>query len=113
MQSTALALSPSTPFLKPRNQTLILSPIRLPRRPAPGCCCLPSRFDTRVISSLFLALSLRKREVGVKVRATSVPGSASDDGSPKSGAAVRTLQLAVMFGVWYLLNIYFNIYNKQ
>ncbi|KVI09188.1 protein of unknown function DUF250 [Cynara cardunculus var. scolymus] len=25
----------------------------------------------------------------------------------------RTLQLAAMFGVWYLLNIYFNIFNKQ
>ncbi|KAJ9540600.1 hypothetical protein OSB04_027106 [Centaurea solstitialis] len=25
----------------------------------------------------------------------------------------RTVQLAAMFGVWYLLNIYFNIFNKQ
>ena len=25
----------------------------------------------------------------------------------------KTLQLGVFFGLWYLFNIYFNIYNKQ
>ncbi|KAI3704798.1 hypothetical protein L1987_75027 [Smallanthus sonchifolius] len=41
--------------------------------------------------------------------------SASEpSGEAKSPAKVgRTLQLAVMFGVWYMLNIYFNIFNKQ
>lgn len=56
---------------------------------------------------------MRRGEDGVKVKAASVPGSTSEDGSAKSGRTVGTLQLGVMFGVWYLLNIYFNIYNKQ
>ncbi|KAK4779010.1 hypothetical protein SAY86_006538 [Trapa natans] len=45
---------------------------------------------------------------------TQDPGSTpEDDGPGKSSGTTRTLQLGVMFGVWYLLNIYFNIYNKQ
>lgn len=47
------------------------------------------------------------------MKAASVPGSTPEDDSAESSGAVRTLQLGVMFGVWYLLNIYFNIYNKQ
>ncbi|GAB2236227.1 hypothetical protein Droror1_Dr00027966, partial [Drosera rotundifolia] len=35
-----------------------------------------------------------------------------DIGEGSSGL-VRLLQLGAMFGTWYLLNIYFNIYNKQ
>uniref|UniRef100_A0A7N0U903 Sugar phosphate transporter domain-containing protein n=1 Tax=Kalanchoe fedtschenkoi TaxID=63787 RepID=A0A7N0U903_KALFE len=34
-------------------------------------------------------------------------------GAEEEGNVARTLQLAVMFGIWYLLNIYFNIFNKQ
>jgi solute carrier family 35, member E1 len=29
------------------------------------------------------------------------------------GGLVKTLQLGSLFGLWYLFNIYFNIYNKQ
>ena len=51
------------------------------------------------------------------VRAVSVPGSADGDAEAKvttdSGSLVRGLQLTGMFGLWYLLNIYFNIFNKQ
>lgn len=45
------------------------------------------------------------------VRASSVPESAGE--SEKSGNLVQTLQLGSLFGLWYLFNIYFNIYNKQ
>ncbi|MBA0835469.1 hypothetical protein Goarm_007748, partial [Gossypium armourianum] len=31
----------------------------------------------------------------------------------KSGSLVKTLELGLLFGLWYLFNIYFNIYNKQ
>lgn len=43
--------------------------------------------------------------------AADAPGGADD--SEKSKDLVRTLQLGSMFVIWYLLNIYFNIYNKQ
>ncbi|KAA8542293.1 hypothetical protein F0562_023571 [Nyssa sinensis] len=48
---------------------------------------------------------------GFEVRATSVPESASE--SEKSSSLSSTLQLGSLFGLWYLFNIYFNIYNKQ
>lgn len=31
----------------------------------------------------------------------------------ESGGLMKTLQLGLFFGLWYLFNIYFNIYNKQ
>ncbi|CAL1391770.1 unnamed protein product [Linum trigynum] len=39
-------------------------------------------------------------------------GEEDNDGEKLTGLA-RTLKLGAMFGVWYLLNIYFNILNKQ
>lgn len=51
------------------------------------------------------------------VRATSVPesadGGAEAEATRDRGSLVRGLQLTGMFGLWYLLNIYFNIFNKQ
>lgn len=44
--------------------------------------------------------------------ASSVPEAQSDEGKQTSGL-VQSLQLGFMFATWYLLNIYFNIYNKQ
>ncbi|GJN35906.1 hypothetical protein PR202_gb24721 [Eleusine coracana subsp. coracana] len=38
--------------------------------------------------------------------------AAEGDGKPDSAGISRTLQLGAMILVWYLLNIYFNIYNK-
>ncbi|KAL6643320.1 hypothetical protein ACP70R_018985 [Stipagrostis hirtigluma subsp. patula] len=34
-------------------------------------------------------------------------------GGEDGGGLVKTLQLGALFGLWYLFNIYFNIYNKQ
>ncbi|CAI9112690.1 OLC1v1013165C1 [Oldenlandia corymbosa var. corymbosa] len=48
---------------------------------------------------------------GVKVRATSVPEAAGE--KPEGKALGGTLVLGSLFGLWYLFNIYFNIYNKQ
>ncbi|KAK4753018.1 hypothetical protein SAY87_021816 [Trapa incisa] len=31
----------------------------------------------------------------------------------QSGSFLKTLELGLLFGLWYLFNIYFNIYNKQ
>lgn len=33
--------------------------------------------------------------------------------SEKESSLMKTLQLGSLFGLWYLFNIYFNIYNKQ
>ncbi|XP_074590150.1 phosphoenolpyruvate/phosphate translocator 1, chloroplastic-like [Curcuma longa] len=116
MQSAVL--SPSfTPLLRPkphdprtRKQPLLrLRPVSYasssfqglpPLRPL---VCLPS-------------LSDRRRKDALAYRATSVPESASPgdgDASSDSGGVLQTLQLGALFGLWYLFNIYFNIYNKQ
>ncbi|KAF3955851.1 hypothetical protein CMV_018968 [Castanea mollissima] len=46
-----------------------------------------------------------------EVKATSVPEAAGE--KPQSSALFKTLELGALFGLWYLFNIYFNIYNKQ
>ncbi|KAJ4960820.1 hypothetical protein NE237_020730 [Protea cynaroides] len=46
-----------------------------------------------------------------KVEATSIPESSVE--SEKSSSLIQTLQLGLLFGLWYLFNIFFNIYNKQ
>ncbi|KDP31087.1 hypothetical protein JCGZ_11463 [Jatropha curcas] len=48
---------------------------------------------------------------GFEVRATPVPESAGE--GEKSNSLMKTLELGLLFGLWYLFNIYFNIYNKQ
>ncbi|KAG6527655.1 phosphoenolpyruvate/phosphate translocator 2, chloroplastic-like [Zingiber officinale] len=62
------------------------------------------------------SLSDRRPKDALVLRATSVPESASPsdgDGASKSDGMLQTLQLGSLFGLWYLFNIYFNIYNKQ
>ncbi|KAK1279819.1 hypothetical protein QJS04_geneDACA002805 [Acorus gramineus] len=53
----------------------------------------------------------RDREEAFRVRAAPVPDAVPAD--DKSGELMQTLQLGALFGLWYLFNIYFNIYNKQ
>uniref|UniRef100_A0A164UM35 Sugar phosphate transporter domain-containing protein n=1 Tax=Daucus carota subsp. sativus TaxID=79200 RepID=A0A164UM35_DAUCS len=48
----------------------------------------------------------------VEVRAGSVVPESGEDGTEKSRFK-ETLVLGLLFGLWYLFNIYFNIYNKQ
>lgn len=47
------------------------------------------------------------------VRAVSIPENADGGFETNSTTLARPLQLGGMFCLWYLLNIYFNIYNKQ
>ncbi|CAM8965327.1 unnamed protein product [Rhodiola kirilowii] len=54
----------------------------------------------------------KRNEVRIRA-AAETEGEAEDEEAVKKSKKARTLQLAVMFGIWYLLNIYFNIYNKQ
>ncbi|KAL0364571.1 UNVERIFIED_CONTAM: Triose phosphate/phosphate translocator, non-green plastid, chloroplastic [Sesamum angustifolium] len=48
---------------------------------------------------------------GVVVRATAETAGAAE--APGSKSFADTLVLGSLFGLWYLFNIYFNIYNKQ
>ncbi|KAI3463018.1 hypothetical protein Pfo_019681 [Paulownia fortunei] len=52
-----------------------------------------------------------KRSCDFKVRSAAVPESRNE--VTITDERIRTLQLGSMFAIWYLLNIYFNIYNKQ
>lgn len=45
-----------------------------------------------------------------EARATSLPDSADD---ASNNTLFNTLELGALFGLWYIFNIYFNIYNKQ
>ncbi|XP_062010163.1 phosphoenolpyruvate/phosphate translocator 2, chloroplastic-like isoform X1 [Rosa rugosa] len=131
MQSSAIALSPSTPFLKPpcRIPSCKLSQLsastcftqlhrissiqRLYWQTAFGTFSTSSSSFNAEISASFL--SLNRSYDSLKVRATqaAAPGPESAGEAPESSGLARTLQLGAMFGIWYLLNIYFNIYNKQ
>ncbi|KAF8399677.1 hypothetical protein HHK36_015548 [Tetracentron sinense] len=130
MQNGAFALPPSTPFLKtfkPTNQNpnrrfnLILlsySPKSLDLTSIHGVSCSSclrsSSLRSSSRSSSWISAPSLLSYPGTKdfmVRATSVPDSA--DESAKSNSMMQTLQLGSMFGVWYILNIYFNILNKQ
>lgn len=54
-----------------------------------------------------------------KVQATSIPESAGEsslvpvDAVSARGNLMKTLYVGVLVALWYLFNIYFNIYNKQ
>ncbi|XP_008792793.1 phosphoenolpyruvate/phosphate translocator 1, chloroplastic-like [Phoenix dactylifera] len=126
MQSAAFGLSSSTPLLRSRR----------PSRPSPSA---GSFFRTRshqpspIRNALSRPLPLlssrlvgapgwasgrshapdRKRaEVLVARASSSVPERAGGETS-SGGGLLGTLQLGSLFGLWYLFNIYFNIYNKQ
>ncbi|MBA0577039.1 hypothetical protein Golob_023928, partial [Gossypium lobatum] len=126
MQCTALTLSPLTPLLRPLNKNpnhrygslwnlSSLKPLVLLRsinglsfqKASQLSSC--SRFNARRINEPFLISDGRCD--GFKVRATPVPGNVGDT-NDSSGLAT-SMQLGAMFAIWYILNIYFNIFNKQ
>uniref|UniRef100_A0AAU8GRD6 Phosphoenolpyruvate-phosphate translocator 2 n=1 Tax=Anoectochilus roxburghii TaxID=569774 RepID=A0AAU8GRD6_9ASPA len=122
MQSAAFAVSPSTPLLrsrssipKPNPRCRIISTFPAARqavsliRDGPG----PIRsLSPRLGGWNAVSVSSLPSRPDLAVKATSVPESAGES-SAKSNELVQTLQLGSLFGLWYLFNIYFNIYNKQ
>lgn len=117
MESYALALSPSTPFINNHHKP---PPLRNPRFFTPSLhyysshrnslsLCSTSSFNNR--TALSLLFSNRKLNEFIPA-AASVPESSADEAS-KGKDLGRILQLGGMFGLWYLLNIYYNIFNKQ
>ncbi|KAL9227461.1 hypothetical protein vseg_003146 [Gypsophila vaccaria] len=142
MQSTAISISSSSSFLKPRlhhpNPNPNCSSLR--RLPVANAAAFPriSAASLRRVSAvenvgapdfsrprssfggLISLPSLRKTtengDVAVVVRAAA-PESEGAGGeevvAPKTAVIGKTLELGLLFGAWYLFNIYFNIYNKQ
>jgi solute carrier family 35 protein E1 len=56
----------------------------------------------------------QEKKRSLVVAAASASGKAEEPAAEEGGTALaKTLQLGVFFGLWYLFNIYFNIYNKQ
>ncbi|CAO2163634.1 unnamed protein product [Urochloa humidicola] len=48
-----------------------------------------------------------------QVACSAAGGAAAGKSEKEGGGFLKTLQLGAFFGLWYLFNIYFNIYNKQ
>ncbi|KAJ8440293.1 hypothetical protein Cgig2_012729 [Carnegiea gigantea] len=133
MQSTAISISPSIPLLNPRKNpnrcfpSTKFDPFRLSaasssRRLTVLCCSSDhSRFNLShgspsVFRESFPKSSLisgKKSGDDLVVQATSVPENADAGDAAGKSAFAQTLALGSLFGLWYLFNIYFNIYNKQ
>jgi hypothetical protein len=112
MQTFFVSSSPSTPKFHPfqnsHYHSFSSSPLRLT---IDGFSCPSfSLFQTVRKSSPFLISN--PKISSFRVSAASVPEAKSDEPTQPS-ELIQSLQLGFMFATWYLLNIYFNIYNKQ
>ncbi|KAF9666384.1 hypothetical protein SADUNF_Sadunf16G0223900 [Salix dunnii] len=126
MLSTALALSLPTPILRPQkplygqSNPRFSTNINLPSLKPLDTICYHG-FSRRKTSLSASCLSCNTRISAftcrnhgynsIKVRAASIPESTSE--FEKLSDFAGTMQLGAMFGIWYLLNIFFNIFNKQ
>ena len=119
MQSAAFTLSPSL-SLPLRNHSLNSSRPSLPLR-------LFAKHTEGVNSNVASSTSFLRRSWTLSPSPSSSfkfrplppsPPRAAENAVPDSAPAensqlLKTLQLGALFGLWYLFNIYFNIYNKQ
>ncbi|CAN6899648.1 unnamed protein product, partial [Brassica oleracea] len=122
MQSSAVfSLSPSLPLLKPRrlslrhpvtaSSDLNVSPpnvVSVPPLPRRSWRLASSDSPLRAWSGLPSVSSPSLDTNRFKTAATAVP----EEGEG-SGKMTKVLELGLLFAMWYLFNIYFNIYNKQ
>lgn len=122
MESYTLSLSPFSTFLKsPKAYKQNPRLIRASRVYSCLKTAQESRFQTLFLHNpcnvckrvhvLFLVSKIRSNRF--KVRAALVPEEEGKMGKSNDSVGTVTMQLASMFGLWYLLNIYFNIFNKQ
>ncbi|KAJ0571281.1 hypothetical protein HanHA300_Chr05g0188501 [Helianthus annuus] len=128
MQTSSFNLTNSISNLKPRNHRLsstYLPPLPLKSsvnfrpisgasaRILPSICCSSS---PRNLGHWISTSPVPERQSdGFEVKAASVPDSADggDAAALKKSKLMETVVLGSLFGLWYLFNIYFNIYNKQ
>ncbi|KAG6584217.1 Phosphoenolpyruvate/phosphate translocator 1, chloroplastic [Cucurbita argyrosperma subsp. argyrosperma] len=136
MQSSSVAFSPSLPLLKPRrpHTSFFSSGCNSIRSSSSNSrdlsdlnnVSLPSSWPRRswTLSTSPFSSSKLRPWTGVpsfasdfdanhfKVQAAAVPES-SEEAASAGGSLMKTLELGLLFGLWYLFNIYFNIFNKQ
>jgi len=128
MQSSAVfSLSPSLPLLKPRRLSLRHHPITtaasssdlnvspnvvsIPSLSRRSCRLASSDSPLRAWSGVPSPISHSLDTNRFRTAATAVPESAEE--GDNSGKLTKVLELGLLFAMWYLFNIYFNIYNKQ
>ncbi|NP_001105393.2 plastid phosphate/phosphoenolpyruvate translocator 2 [Zea mays] len=78
---------------------------------APRGLCLSARAS--LLPDSPLEEEYRRCRAGRHVAAAGKVAAADGAVEEAGGGLVKTLQLGSLFGLWYLFNIYFNIYNKQ
>ncbi|KAI7739559.1 hypothetical protein M8C21_014563 [Ambrosia artemisiifolia] len=115
MESCALRLSSSILNPKPSNIRHRIIPSSSPS--TINYKTTHSDLSLTSYNSIFnnsFSLNFQKR-IHYDFAVASAAASASEPSSQSTNPAEfgPTLQLAAMFGIWYLLNIYFNIFNKQ
>ncbi|XP_028772282.1 phosphoenolpyruvate/phosphate translocator 2, chloroplastic [Neltuma alba] len=126
MLNISVSLSSMTPTISPSSRNAITKLPQLSHAlsslattnshsfsglPCGKASCPPSYLCVGAQKSASFLVPSRKN-VTFKVTAALVPEANSHEPS-KPNTLIRTLQLGAMFGVWYVLNIYFNVYNKQ
>ncbi|KAF6157416.1 hypothetical protein GIB67_004354 [Kingdonia uniflora] len=131
MNSACTALSPSTPFLKrnpnPNTNKFRFNPIvRLSNSPSLDLATSINGFSSRPSRSSPLcstsggfsnwislpSLVSRRSDKDDELKVSATAGESAGE-TDKSTSLAQTLQLGSLFGLWYLFNIYFNLYNKQ
>ncbi|KAG8047139.1 hypothetical protein GUJ93_ZPchr0008g13389 [Zizania palustris] len=100
-----LGPSPTRPLLPAR-------PLRISAITTAAAATSSSRGGAVAARSLGLLPILPDRERRVRHVVCGAAGEAAGKTEEEGGLA-KTLQLGALFGLWYLFNIYFNIYNKQ
>ncbi|KAL6640104.1 hypothetical protein ACP70R_022414 [Stipagrostis hirtigluma subsp. patula] len=111
--SGVLRPCPDRPLRGPSSSRLLLParPLRVSSSTAAaasstGCSAL----GARALGLGLLPTSLDRER---KARHVACGAGAAKAKEEEGGGLLKTLQLGAMFGLWYLFNIYFNIYNKQ
>ncbi|XP_006338579.1 phosphoenolpyruvate/phosphate translocator 2, chloroplastic-like [Solanum tuberosum] len=113
MGTSTFYMSLPTPFLKPQkpsNQIFITGSNKFNSALQHYALHKPKSCSIKKTSVPILVKNSCKLDL-FKVRAVAESAGESEAVKPKE--VIQTLQLGAMFGIWYLLNICYNIYNKQ
>ncbi|WVZ20041.1 hypothetical protein V8G54_007363 [Vigna mungo] len=116
MQSAAFTLSPSL-SLPLRNYSLNASrpslPLRLFAKHTEGVNSNGASSTSFLRRSWTLSPSSSFKFRPLPPSPPRAAENAVPDSAPAENSLFKTLELGALFGLWYLFNIYFNIYNKQ
>ncbi|CAK8563032.1 unnamed protein product [Lathyrus sativus] len=116
MQATLSSLTPSFSLYKSRTSLSSVpsfNPILNPSSSSfPSCTPIVSSSSS---SSKFISLTPlhSSNNNTFRTKATVTAAADSSSSSSSSSSLFKTLELGVLFCLWFSFNIYFNIYNKQ